>query len=141
MLALANNGVAKDIRIFKDSARDGRDEDDEYMLSRSILSPHATEQLKSIMDATTNGGTASFAFRRGKYRKMKSMIGGKTGTLTGSFPKGVITWFTGMMPMDNPEVVVSAVVALEDLWHIKAPNLAAEAVAIYEDYKEKENHN
>ncbi len=137
-MAIANNGLAKQLNIFKSSAdpKDQKNSLSAKQAPRQIVSAATAAKIKDIMEATVRGGTSSFAFRRGKYRKLREIVGGKTGTLTGYSPKGVTTWFTGVMPRDNPEVVVSAVVVLDDLWHIKGPNLAAEALSIYSDYIE-----
>ena len=89
---------------------------------------------------TVLGGTATYAFRKGKIRKYRRIIGGKTGTLSGSNPKGITTWFTGIMPIEEPEVVVSAVVIIEDFWKFKAPNLAAEALSLFQKYKKTQKN-
>jgi cell division protein FtsI/penicillin-binding protein 2 len=87
------------------------------------------------MQASVQGGTASHAFRRGKYRKLREIVGGKTGTLTGQSPKGLTTWFSGMAPLDAPEIVVASVVMLESKWLIKGTHLAAESIWAYYDQK------
>jgi cell division protein FtsI/penicillin-binding protein 2 len=89
--------------------------------------------MLNILDASVLGGTASFAFRRGKYTKLRGLVGGKTGTLTGSSPPGLTTWFAGMAPTDQPEVIVASVVMLEGRWIVKGPSLAAEAFWAYFD--------
>lgn len=130
MLTIANNGAPVPIKIFKDSPTP-----DSRSLEYRMFSSSTTRHLIDIMDSTIRGGTASFAFRRGKYRKLRHLVGGKTGTLTGRSPKGLTTWFAGMMPLEAPEIVVAAVVVLEDRWHIKGPHLAAEAFWAYYDLK------
>ncbi len=137
-MAIANNGVPKPLKLFRGSKFNG---DDEMMLSAKtaplpLITQDTSEKLRSVMYATVRSGTATFAFRGSKFRKFRQTVGGKTGTLTGHSPKGLTTWFAGMMPLDNPEIVVAAVVVLpEDLWFIKGPNLAAEAFWAYEEAK------
>ena len=98
-----------------------------------IYGEETAERLRDILDSSVKGGTAAFAFKRGKYRKLHDIVGGKTGTLTGSSPKGLTTWFAGLAPTSAPEVVVASVVLLENRWRIKGPNLAAEGLAAYFD--------
>lgn len=131
MLAIANYGYAMPLSLFSD--------DDENTLGptpyKQVIQSTTAEKLRSLMDATVLGGTATSSFNHGKYRKIRRHVGGKTGTLTGSFPRGVTTWFAGMYPLDKPEVVIASVVVLKDLWHVKAPDLAAEAVISYLAFK------
>ncbi len=134
-LILARNGQAVPLTLLKNSASPSTD------IPEQVISPASAEIMRSMLDATTQGGTASFAFRRGKHRFLQTLVGGKTGTLSSKSPKGVATWFSGMMPLDQPEVVVGAVVLLEDLWHIKGPNLAAEAFYLYDAYKRVKESN
>lgn len=129
MLTIANKGVPRPLRIFRDTpVADVKD-------VAPLYSAATSDRLMEILDASVKGGTASFAFRRGKLRKLRDYVGGKTGTLTGSSPKGLTTWFAGVAPVQNPEIVVASVVMLDDYWHIKAPNLAAEGVWEYYDAK------
>lgn len=139
MLAIGNNGLKMPIRIIKrppntlpavPSPLLANFNPDDIMISAD-----AAANLRGIMEATVNRGTAGYAFQRGKYRQLRPHVSGKTGTLTGKAPKGVTTWFAGIMPRENPEVIVAAVVVLEKLWHIKGPNLAAEALLAYEEWQ------
>ena len=129
MLAITNQGVPMPLRFFSYKLPENPKPADR------IMSVETSKELLEIMDATILGGTATSAFKKGRYRRLRRDLGGKTGTLTGSHPKGVTTWFAGAYPIDNPEVVVVSVVVLKDLWHIKAANLAAEAILAYHDHK------
>ena len=66
-----------------------------------------------------------------KYRRLRRLIGGKTGTLYSKALSGINTWFAGLMPVANPRVVVAAIVVIPNAWIIKGPNLAAEAFWAY----------
>lgn len=125
MQAIANDGVAKPLRLFRDTPIPAEGAGDR------IVASDTARKLLQLMDSSVRGGTASFAFRRGKYKKLQNLVGGKTGTLTGMNPKGITTWFTGLAPLDRPEVAVSAVVVLEDHWRVKGPLLAAEGLYQY----------
>jgi cell division protein FtsI/penicillin-binding protein 2 len=87
------------------------------------------------MESTVLAGTATNAFKRGRLKLLRNEVGGKTGTLTGSNPQGLTTLFAGMYPIENPEIAVTAIVLLENLWKFKASNLAAEGFMAYYDYK------
>jgi len=128
MLTIANHGATTPLRLFRDSPT-------LPPLSQRprIYGEETAERLRDILDSSVKGGTAAFAFKRGKYRKLHDIVGGKTGTLTGSSPKGLTTWFAGLAPTSAPEVVVASVVLLENRWRIKGPNLAAEGLAAYFD--------
>lgn len=135
-LAVANNGMSKPIKIFKNSPLNNLGPMSPQLSDR-VIQPETASRIRSVMEATISGGTASHAFRHGPIRKLRDFIGGKTGTLTGHNPEGLTTLFVGMMPLDNPEVVVASVVVLENFWRFKATNLAAESFLAYADYKKK----
>lgn len=126
MQTIANDGVGKPLRLFRDTP-DAPGE--------RLLAPETAKKLLALLDASVKGGTASFAYRRGKYKKLRDLVGGKTGTLTGNSPKGLTTWFAGIAPLDAPQVAVAAVVMLEDHWRIKGPLLAAEGLYDYFELK------
>lgn len=132
MLAIANDGIKVPLKAFKDTPAP------EQPLTEKMIEPETALQLRNIMKATIRGGTASFAFSRGKTRNLRSLVGGKTGTLMGRSPLGLTTLFTGMMPIDNPEIVVASIVILEDRWVIKAPSLAAEAFQLWSEIRTRD---
>jgi cell division protein FtsI/penicillin-binding protein 2 len=130
MLTIARNGVPVPIKIFRDTPIV-----EDASLPPPVITAKTAASIKQIMTASVQSGTASHAFRRGKYRKLREIVGGKTGTLTGQSPKGLTTWFSGMAPITDPEIVVASVVMLESRWYIKATHLAAEAIWTYYDQK------
>lgn len=120
MHVIARDGDGYPIRLFADTPA--------KITGEPLLSPMSAFRFREIMDATVRGGTATFAFKGRKFWRLRRKIGGKTGTLTGKSPKGLTTWFAGMMPLDDPKYVVAAVVVLDEkIWHAKGPTLAAEA--------------
>ena len=118
-LVIANGGYAQPLRIFKDTPQ--------KTSYPRILKEKTSLALLRIMRGTVRGGSASFAFKDRKYRKIRKSAGGKTGTLYSSASEGTNTWFTGIMPLDKPKIVVSAIVVVPHAWVIKGSNLAAEA--------------
>ncbi|RYZ87245.1 MAG: hypothetical protein EOP04_12160, partial [Proteobacteria bacterium] len=127
---IANDGLAIPVHLFQDTASPDPAKD-----GVKAIEKETAEQLRSIMESTVLAGTASNAYRRGRMKLLRNEVGGKTGTLTGSNPQGLTTWFAGMYPIERPEISVSAVVLLENLWKFKASNLAAEGFMAYYDYK------
>lgn len=133
MITIANKGLSLPLRLFKDTPVAALPP-----LEQRAFSETTADQLLSILESSVKGGTATFAFRRGKYRNIRELVGGKTGTLTGSSPRGLTTWFAGIAPLNDPEVVVASVVMLDARWHIKGPNLAAEGLWNYFDLKNQQ---
>ena len=97
-----------------------------------VLSKTSSAALLRIMAGTVNGGSATYAFRSRKYRRLRRNIGGKTGTLYSKALGGINTWFAGLMPLANPRIIVAAIVVIPNAWIIKGPNLAAEAFWAYQ---------
>ncbi|MFK7871621.1 MAG: penicillin-binding transpeptidase domain-containing protein [Oligoflexales bacterium] len=128
-LVVARDGYALPLSLYSDHPLP--------QVSPPLLSMKTTTELRKIMTRTVQGGTAGSVFR-GRYRHLRRSAAGKTGTLTGRDPAGLTTWFAGMMPYEKPEVVVSAVVVTHDLWLIKAPHLAAEALRLWKILKPKQ---
>ena len=70
--------------------------------------PRRRELLK-MMAMTVSDGTARRQFRRSRIlRKMD--IAAKTGTLSGTSPKGRYYWFVAAAPVDDPEIAIATLV-------------------------------
>jgi cell division protein FtsI/penicillin-binding protein 2 len=123
-LLIANKGKAQALRINKDENSTFTEE----VKSQAIIDEATSWKIRQIMHKTVVSGTARGVFHRKRYRKLLSQVGGKTGTLTSHELKAQITWFAGLMPYENPEIIVSSVVVVDsDRWHIRGVDLAAEA--------------
>ena len=118
------------LRIFRDTPVPTLSGDD-----ARIYSANTARNILGIMDATVHGGTGQASFTRGKYLKLRDIVGGKTGTLTGRSPQGLTTLFTGLAPIQQPEIAVATVVVLDRRWRIKATTLAAEGFQAYFENK------
>ncbi len=129
-MAIANDGLSMPVHIFKDTPNGDLSKDGVKSIEKETA-----VNLRSLMEGTVLAGTASNAYKRGRLKLLRTEVGGKTGTLTGSNPQGLTTWFAGMYPIESPEISVAAVVMLENLWKFKASNLAAESIMAYYDYK------
>lgn len=97
------------------------------------ISSDTASVLKEMMRKTVQNGTVKNIFRK-RYREQsirEISIGGKTGSLRGKNPKGRYTWFVAMAPLENPEIVVAAMVINDPVWHITAPQVAKEGLSAY----------
>jgi cell division protein FtsI/penicillin-binding protein 2 len=104
------------------------------------ISPHTALQLRQMMGLTITQGTGHRAFKSAwKEPALRDIeIGGKTGSLTGENPAGKVTWFVGMAPLDDPEVVISALIINRgNNWKVKASNVAKKGFETYFGEKRK----
>lgn len=124
-LVIASGGKLRRLKILRQHVHT------DSMSKEQVIDAKSSAALLRIMTSTVNGGTASYAFRARKYRRLRRLIGGKTGTLYSKALGGINTWFAGLMPVDKPRVVVAAIVVIPNAWIIKGPNLAAEAFWAY----------
>ena len=101
----------------------------------TAISPNTARQLRAMMGLTITKGTAHRAFKSAwKSSALREIeVGGKTGSLTGKNPAGKVTWFVGMAPLDNPQVVISALVinSVNRNWKIKASDVAKQGFQTY----------
>ncbi|MBI3598974.1 MAG: hypothetical protein HY201_05985 [Nitrospirae bacterium] len=107
----------------------------------TAISAQTAAQLRVMMGLTVTKGTAHKAFKSAwKEPALRAIaIGGKTGSLAGDNPPGKVTWFVGMAPLDDPEVVISALIinSGSKVWKVKASNVAKEGFRAYFDSKAK----
>jgi cell division protein FtsI/penicillin-binding protein 2 len=130
---IANRGQLKPIRILRQSTDDSPNK----LTNTPIYSEQTATKLMEMMRSTVHGGTATQTFGRGRYREIAREVGGKTGTLTGRTPAGLTSLFIGLYPVSAPKIAVSSVVVLEDRFHFKAPQLAAEAILSWKQQTER----
>jgi len=100
----------------------------------TAISAKTAAQLRQMMGLTVTKGTAQKAFKTAwKEPALRAIsMGGKTGSLTGNNPAGKVTWFIGMAPLENPEIVISALIVNKPkYWKIKASNVAKEGFRTY----------
>jgi cell division protein FtsI/penicillin-binding protein 2 len=102
----------------------------------TVISPQTAAQLRQMMGLTITAGTARKAFRSAsKEPALREIVfGGKTGSLTGTNPRGKVSWFVGMAPLENPEIVISAMVINNPQsrhWRVKSSNVAKEGFRAY----------
>ncbi len=128
---IAKDGIPGELRLFQGV------QPIETQSSKPLFKKETAYQLRQIMNQTVLSGSGSSAFRQKRYRHLIPYVGGKTGTLTGSAPRGLTTWFVGLMPYDHPQVVVAAVVVAGEHWKMRGSHLAAEAFYLWEHDRDR----
>lgn len=96
-----------------------------------VLTADGNDKMKVLMEETIVSGTSrkSFKHLRRDRRFREVELGGKTGSLTGTNPRGKTDWFVGYAIGDNGEkLAIAAVTVHEKLWRVKSSILAQSVV-------------
>jgi cell division protein FtsI/penicillin-binding protein 2 len=96
---------------------------------RRLVSPETAASLTRMLSTTVTTGTSRKAFhdRRGRPH-INLDIAAKTGSISGTEPKGHYSWFAGYAPSSNPQIAVVALVINQDKWKIKASQVGEQAL-------------
>jgi penicillin-binding protein A len=88
---------------------------------RSLVAPETATALTRMLSSSVTTGTSRRAFhdRRGRPR-IDVEIAAKTGSITGSDPRGHYSWFAAFAPAHNPRIALVALVINQDKWKIKS---------------------
>ncbi len=127
--AIANNGMMPKPRLI-DYATKANGEvifESKTEMDLQVLSPEAAEKMKVLMEETITSGTSRKSFRQiRRDRKLQDLeIGGKTGSLQGTNPKGKTDWFVGYAIDENGDkLAIAAVTVHIDRWRVKSAELA-----------------
>jgi cell division protein FtsI/penicillin-binding protein 2 len=94
---------------------------------RPTWDPALADELRELLVGVTARGTARSAFRDHRGRPMLGsiMTAGKTGSLSGTNPRGRYEWFIGVAPADEPRVAIASVVVQTPVWWSSASQIAA----------------
>jgi hypothetical protein len=97
---------------------------------RQVLSPALASELRHMLIDTTTRGTARRAFRTRGGRPLlgQVQVAGKTGSLSGTNPKGRYEWFIGVAPAQSPRIAVAVVVVQRARWWRNASQVASEVL-------------
>jgi penicillin-binding protein A len=133
---IASDGVTLQPRIVSkvlDKGQVSWQDDGKPRVLRRAVQPPTAKEVAKMMAHTVIDGSARAAFHDGKGHAYLPGIGvaGKTGTLTRAETEQTYTWFVGFAPADQPEVAVATLVVNTPTWHIKAPDLARDALRAY----------
>ena len=124
-LLVGNLGETKALRLFRKHGT-------KLHPPKRIFSQQTARELLYMMHKTVRNGTSAQAFSARRYKKIKNLAGGKTGTLSLKTPKGQASWFIGVYPYKKPQVALAALVVNKKIWHIKGSHLAAETFYLWE---------
>ena len=96
---------------------------------RSLVTPVTATALTRMLSSTVTTGTSRRAFhdRRGRPR-IDVEIAAKTGSITGSDPRGHYSWFAAFAPAHNPRIALVALVINQDKWKIKSAQVGEQAL-------------
>ena len=96
-----------------------------------VMTPELAGRLREMLVDTTVRGTARRAFRTRRGPLLGSIaVAGKTGSLSGSDPKGRYEWFIGAAPAQEPRLVVAVVVVQGSIWWVTPSQVAAEILKV-----------
>lgn len=96
---------------------------------RRLVSPETAASLTKMLSTTVTTGTSRKAFHDRRGRPQINLdIAAKTGSISGTEPKGHYSWFAGYAPASNPKIAVVALVINQDKWKIKASQVGEQAL-------------
>lgn len=101
-------------------------------MSERVIDPETASEMRILMRATVKRGTSRRSFR-GFFRKglAKLDVGGKTGSLTGTDPKGKYDWFIGFADSGHRRIAFASLTVHEKYWRVKSAYLARRALETY----------
>jgi len=136
--SIANDGVMMEPYVVE--SLDEKEQGQIYKVDPSVLSmvvsSQSAEKLRSMMTDTVKMGTSSKTFR-GFNKKKKIVdveVGGKTGHLSGNYPRGQYDWFVGYGKSEEDTIAVAALTINEENWRVKSGLLAR---VFFETYFQK----
>jgi len=96
---------------------------------RSLVAPETAAALTRMLSSTVTSGTSRRAFhdRRGRPR-LDVEIAAKTGSISGTEPRGQYSWFAAFAPAHNPRIALVALVINQDKWRIKSSQVGEQAL-------------
>lgn len=101
-------------------------------LIQSISMATATK-LRTMMTDTVESGTSRKSFKELTKKKNFDVIemGGKTGSLMGSNPKGKTDWFVGYGRLGPRMIAIAAVTVNKNQWRVKSSYIAQKLIREY----------
>jgi penicillin-binding protein A len=97
------------------------------------MSPETADTLTRMLEVTTRQGTSAKVFGTTEAHKRFAFgrVAGKTGTLVGSSPRRMYSWFAGFAPSRKPEVAISVMLGNDVHWWKKANEVGRELLEAY----------
>lgn len=112
----------------------------EPKVANVTMDPATASEIRALMKETVLHGTSQRSFR-GFFKKEYTFldVGGKTGSLTGTDPRGKYDWFVGYAGFGGRRIAVAALTIHEKQWRVKSSYLARCAMETY--FKENIHSN
>jgi cell division protein FtsI/penicillin-binding protein 2 len=131
MAAIGNSGKMM-TPALTDRITDGKGTSRETFTPREIrnlVSPETATALTRMLSSTVTTGTSRKAFhdRRGRPR-LNVDIAAKTGSISGTDPRGHYSWFAAFAPTHNPRIALVSLVINQDKWKIKSSQVGEQAL-------------
>jgi len=104
-------------------------------VERSVVDDGTAMQIRQLMRETISNGTCRKAFHGFNRQCSLIDVGGKTGTLTGTDPKGKYDWFVGYAEYEGQKLAFASLTISEKVWRIKSSQVARYAIETY--FKDK----
>lgn len=100
--------------------------------STPVFQASAAGQMRQLMQETVRRGSARNAFKKFFQGALKDIeVGGKTGSLTGTSPKGRHDWFVGYARLDERKITFAALTINKKYWTVKSSFLARKVIEAY----------
>jgi cell division protein FtsI/penicillin-binding protein 2 len=97
------------------------------------MKPETAPVMRELMEETIFKGTSRKNFKKllkdKKFRVLE--MGGKTGSMTGTNPRGKTDWFVGYAYLDNQKLAIAAITVNKEKWRVKSTYLAQSLVKVY----------
>ncbi len=101
-------------------------------IASNAVNPETADEIRELMRNTVTHGTSRRSFRGFFRRDMRGIdVGGKTGSLTGTDPKGKYDWFVGYADDGSHGIAIAALTVHEKYWRVKSSHLARRAIETY----------
>lgn len=130
--AIANNGAMMEPYLVESFQPDkpGIAYQAEPRPMGQVVSSETARELRTMMQDTVRVGTSRKSFRDlvRKSIRVDLEMGGKTGSLTGTSPKGKYDWFVGYAKKGERSIAMAALTINEENWRVKSSYLARTAV-------------
>lgn len=105
----------------------------ESLNQTQIMSPESAEKVKQMMEQTVLSGTSRKTFKHMvRDRKFKEIeMGGKTGHMSGTNPKGRTDWFVGYASDGDSRIAIATITVNVKTWTVKSSALGEMMIREY----------
>lgn len=93
------------------------------------IEPETVEEMRTLMQETVRRGSARRHFRG--FDREDVEVGGKTGSLTGSRPRGRNEWFVGYARRGDDRIAFASLTVSKEKWRVKPAYVARKFLEEY----------